>query len=134
MTEPREILVRGPNWAGDLAMATPGFRALRAAHPAARIRLVLRAGLEPLVAGAPWFDEVLPFTAWRRGPLAVVRAGLVHRGDAGVREPLEQLRLVAEDAPGRAGVVQITATSWPACACCCASRATWVSMPPRSGR
>jgi heptosyltransferase-2 len=76
MTEPREILVRGPNWAGDLAMATPGFRALRAAHPNARIRL---AGLEPLVAGAPWFDEVLPFTAWRRGPLAVVRAGLALR-------------------------------------------------------
>jgi heptosyltransferase-2 len=79
MTEPREILVRGPNWAGDLVMATPGFRALRAAFPAARIRLVVRAGLEPLVAGAPWFDEVIPFAAWRRGPLAVLREGLALR-------------------------------------------------------
>ncbi len=42
---PQRILVRGPNWIGDLVMATPAFRALRA-------------GLAPLVSGAPWFDAV----------------------------------------------------------------------------
>jgi hypothetical protein len=29
MSQPQEIFVRGPNWTGDLIMATPGFRALR---------------------------------------------------------------------------------------------------------
>ncbi len=56
--DPRTILVRGPNWTGDLVMATPGFRALRARFPAARIVLWARAGLEPLLEGAPWFDAV----------------------------------------------------------------------------
>jgi heptosyltransferase-2 len=79
MAEPREILVRGPNWAGDLVMATPGFRALRAAFPAARITLAVRAGLEPLLAGAPWFDELTPLASWRRGPVAGVREGLALR-------------------------------------------------------
>jgi heptosyltransferase-2 len=79
MAEPREILVRGPNWAGDLVMATPGFRALRAAFPAARITLAVRAGLEPLLAGAPWFDELTPLASWRRGPVAGLREGLALR-------------------------------------------------------
>ena len=60
MPEPQEILVRGPNWTGDLIMATPGFRALRLGFSEARLTLHLRADLLPLVSGAPWFDEVLP--------------------------------------------------------------------------
>ena len=56
-----EILVRGPNWTGDLVMATPGFRALRAGFPDARITLHVQAKLAPLLAGAPWFDAVAPF-------------------------------------------------------------------------
>lgn len=71
----RDVLVRGPNWTGDLVMATPGFRALRQGLPGARITLAVRAGLEPLVAGAPWFDAVVPLEGHRRG-----LAGLV--GDA----------------------------------------------------
>ncbi len=66
---PDSILVRGPNWAGDLVMSTPGFRALRAAHPKSRIVLHVRRGLEPLMAGAPWFDHVSPFGG-AGGPLA----------------------------------------------------------------
>jgi heptosyltransferase-2 len=56
-----EILVRGPNWTGDLVMATPGFRALRAGFPRARITLHVRASQAALLEGAPWFDAVLPF-------------------------------------------------------------------------
>ncbi len=55
-----EILVRGPNWTGDLVMATPGFRALRAGLPEARITLQVRTALLPLLAGAPWFDALVP--------------------------------------------------------------------------
>jgi heptosyltransferase-2 len=56
-----EILVRGPNWTGDLVMATPGFRALRAGFPDARITLHVQAALAPLLDGAPWFDDVATF-------------------------------------------------------------------------
>lgn len=68
-----EILVRGPNWTGDLVMATPGFRALRAGFPGARITLHVHAALVPLLDGAPWFDAVLPFAAPQAGHVALLR-------------------------------------------------------------
>jgi len=89
MKNPREILVRGPNWTGDVVMATPGFRALRAGFPEARIALLLRASQLPLLAGAPWFDERLPL-AEGGGALAPLREGLALRGrrfDLGVCLP-----------------------------------------------
>lgn len=76
MTIPEEILVRGPNWVGDVVMATPAFRALRHAWPRARITLAIKPGLAPLVAGSPWFDEVVPVESHRRGPLALAREAL----------------------------------------------------------
>ena len=69
----REILVRGPNWLGDLVMSTPGFRALRAGFPEARISLQVRPGLAPLIAGAPWFDDVLPLRSYHSGTVAFAR-------------------------------------------------------------
>jgi heptosyltransferase-2 len=68
-----EILVRSPNWMGDLIMATPGFRALRAGFPEARITLAVPASLAPLLEGAPWFDEVWPLVSRRKGPWAIWR-------------------------------------------------------------
>ncbi len=79
MIPPRDILIRGPNWTGDLIMATPGFRALRQGFPEARLTLHVRPELQPLVAGAPWFNEVLPLTSWRAGPRALFREGRVLR-------------------------------------------------------
>jgi heptosyltransferase-2 len=75
MSQPQEILVRGPNWTGDLIMATPGFRALRSGFPEARLTLHLREELHPLVAGARWFDEVLPLESYRKGTAALIREG-----------------------------------------------------------
>jgi heptosyltransferase-2 len=63
----REILVRGPNWAGDLVMSTPGFRALRAAYPEARMTLQVPGGLTELIAGAPFFDEIRAVRSYHRG-------------------------------------------------------------------
>jgi heptosyltransferase-2 len=71
-------------------MATPGFRALRAAHPRAQIVLHARAELLPLVAGAPWFDAVLPLVSHQRGVGALLREGLALRArrfDLGVCLP-----------------------------------------------
>ena len=73
------ILVRAPNWLGDLVMSTPGFRALRAAYPEARIALQLREPLMPLVDGAPWFDEVIPLRSYHAGAGALWREGRAMR-------------------------------------------------------
>ena len=61
-------------------MATPGFRALRAAFPRARIAVHARAVFAPLVAGAPWFDEVIPLASYRRGARELLREGFGLRG------------------------------------------------------
>lgn len=66
------ILVVCPSWVGDTVMATPVFRALRAARPDARIVAVMRPGLDALLAGAPWIDERIVFDM--RGLLGPVRA------------------------------------------------------------
>jgi heptosyltransferase-2 len=75
MPEPQQILVRGPNWTGDVIMATPGFRALREGFPRARLVLHLRPGLEPLLSGSPWFDEILPVRSYHGGLVALLREG-----------------------------------------------------------
>ncbi len=75
LTAPRQILVRGPNWVGDLVMATPGLRALRAEFPDARIVVQLRPGLEGLLSGCPYVDEVIPVRSYHRGVAAALREG-----------------------------------------------------------
>ena len=51
------VLVRLPNWVGDVVMATPMLRALRAHLPEARIDLLGKPSLQPLVDGLPFYDE-----------------------------------------------------------------------------
>lgn len=58
--DPRRLVVRAPNWVGDLVMATPMLQALCASPRFERVDVVLRAHLAPLVADAPWSDRVVP--------------------------------------------------------------------------
>jgi len=81
VSAPSSVLVRGPNWAGDVVMATPGFRALHAAFPAARRVLLLRPGLIPLLDGSPWFDEVRPVRGGGSDPAALWREARALRAE-----------------------------------------------------
>jgi heptosyltransferase-2 len=59
--ELRRIAVFCPNLIGDTVMATPALRALRAGFPDARIAVVLKPQVAPVLDGAPWFDERILF-------------------------------------------------------------------------
>jgi heptosyltransferase-2 len=59
MSAPQNILVRCPNWVGDVVMATPTLRCLRETFPQARITLLLRPSAMSILEGAPWFDEAV---------------------------------------------------------------------------
>lgn len=48
-----------PNWIGDVVMATPTLRAIRAAWPTARIVAWGRSYIADVLAGCPWFDEFI---------------------------------------------------------------------------
>lgn len=51
------IAVFLPNWIGDVVMATPALRALRAQFPSARIIGVGKPYVAGLLDGAPWLDD-----------------------------------------------------------------------------
>lgn len=48
-----------PSWVGDCVMATPVLRALREALPQARLIGCVRPGLDQVLAGQPWLDEII---------------------------------------------------------------------------
>ena len=53
----RNILVILPSWVGDACMATPVLRHLAQHRPDARIVVVGRANLQPLIDGLPWVNS-----------------------------------------------------------------------------
>ncbi len=53
------LLVRTPNWLGDVVMALPALAALRAHYPEAALVAACPAPLAPLLSAAPGVDEVL---------------------------------------------------------------------------
>lgn len=52
------LLVVLPSWVGDAAMATPTLRALRAGYPGVLIGAMCRPGIEELMAGCGFLDEL----------------------------------------------------------------------------
>ena len=55
---PAKILVRAPNWVGDVVMATASFGDIRRAFPDARITLLMKPGRDRIVEGSPDHDEI----------------------------------------------------------------------------
>ena len=53
------ILVRLPNWVGDIIMATPVFECLRENFPQATITACVRGYATGIIESSPWFDAVI---------------------------------------------------------------------------
>ncbi len=77
---PRRILVRAPNWVGDVVMATPALRALKRAQPAAELTLEGRPFLAGLVRGLASVDAFLPDVGRGLGRQLARAAELRRRG------------------------------------------------------
>jgi heptosyltransferase-2 len=60
--EPQNIIVRMPNWIGDLVMATPILSDLRKAFPSARITAMCRSPICDLLKQNPEIDELFCFS------------------------------------------------------------------------
>lgn len=61
MKKPSSIIVRMPNWLGDLVMATPVLTDLRRQWPEAKITVMALASVAPILEKDPDIDEVLTF-------------------------------------------------------------------------
>jgi heptosyltransferase-2 len=53
------ILIRCPNWVGDIVMATPVFECFRNSFPQAEIIALIRSYACGILAGNPWLDRVV---------------------------------------------------------------------------
>ncbi|MDT8390279.1 MAG: lipopolysaccharide heptosyltransferase II [Lentisphaeria bacterium] len=60
------LLVRSPNWLGDILMCMPAVYKMRGCLPAgARLFVLCPQGLSPVWEAADWVDTVIPFTGKR---------------------------------------------------------------------
>lgn len=57
-----KIIIRPPNWVGDVVMATPAFRCIRENYPHAKISILLMPHVRKILQGAPWFDELIEYS------------------------------------------------------------------------
>ncbi|HSD10318.1 MAG TPA: lipopolysaccharide heptosyltransferase II, partial [Candidatus Binatia bacterium] len=57
----RRILVKEPNWLGDLVMSLPALRAVRRAFPDAELAVLVKQELAGFFDGLRWLDGVVPY-------------------------------------------------------------------------
>lgn len=74
MVRLERILLRLPNWLGDLLMARPAVQALAAAHPGVALRAITARGLVDLARWEPALAAVEPWPADGAGRAAQARA------------------------------------------------------------
>jgi heptosyltransferase-2 len=79
-----------PNWVGDVVMATPAVRAVRSHFPAAELVAVCKPYVADVLAGSPWFADMILFDkAGPRGQRLWAAAGKLRakRTDAAILFP-----------------------------------------------
>lgn len=59
MIKAEKIIIRSPNWVGDVVMATPAFRCIRENYSDAHITLLIKGNLKNIVDNSPWFDDTI---------------------------------------------------------------------------
>ncbi len=59
MIKAKKILVRSPNWVGDVVMATPAFRCIRKNYADSHITLLIKGNLRGIIDNSPWFDDII---------------------------------------------------------------------------
>ncbi|MHC4930385.1 MAG: glycosyltransferase family 9 protein, partial [Planctomycetota bacterium] len=55
----KNIVVRCPNWVGDIVMATPFLDCLSANFPNASMTAVVRRYARGIIEDGPWFDQII---------------------------------------------------------------------------
>ena len=53
------LVVRCPNWVGDIVMATPVFQCLRSNFPRATITALVRPYAKGILEDSPWFNFIV---------------------------------------------------------------------------
>jgi len=56
---PPSILIRAPNWVGDVVMCTPALRSIRQRFPQARISVLIKPSLKGVLEKFPHIDEII---------------------------------------------------------------------------
>ena len=59
MSDPSRIVVRAPNWVGDVVLSLPALRDLRRAFPSARLEVLARPWVGELYRAVPGVDAVI---------------------------------------------------------------------------
>ncbi len=62
----RRVVLRAPNWLGDVVLSLPAVRDLRRCFPDARLSVLARPGVAPLYEAVPEVDEVLEASGLRQ--------------------------------------------------------------------
>lgn len=55
----KTILIRCPNWVGDIVMATPVFECFRRSFPDVRMIAGIRRYARGIIEDSPWFDQIM---------------------------------------------------------------------------
>ncbi|MBI2447741.1 MAG: hypothetical protein HYV48_04345 [Candidatus Omnitrophica bacterium] len=57
----RRILIKSPNWVGDVVLSIPAIKELRGLYPDSYIAVLIKQELVDLLADNPAINEVLPY-------------------------------------------------------------------------
>lgn len=89
IAEPKNIIVRCPNWLGDLVMATPVLADLRHQWPKAKITALCQESVSTLIQKDPHVDEILKFnksdnSLYRFSPSSLINSLRKNNYDLGI--------------------------------------------------